>query len=97
MLSVRVLIIILSSVVVIVVVRILVIAMMIFKRPLAHVTRLTGFSRSVVRVIIRIRIHDVSASLTTIRRRRVLNRRLIRARVYGHPGVMMQSTLMLPS
>ena len=65
MLSVRVLVIILSSVVVVVgvVVRILVM-MVIFKRPLTHVTRLTGFSR---RVHIRIRIHDVPASLAAVR------------------------------
>ena len=74
MLSVRVLVIILSSVVVVVgvVVRILVM-MVIFKRPLTHVTRLTGFSR---RVHIRIRIHDVPASLAAVRVR-ILNRGFI--------------------
>ena len=74
MLSARVLVIILSSVVVVVgvVVRILVM-MVIFKRPLTHVTRLTGFSR---RVHIRIRIHDVPASLAAVRVR-ILNRGFI--------------------
>lgn len=75
MLSVRVLVIILSSVVVVVVgvvVRILDM-MVIFKRPLTHVTRLTGFSR---RVHIRIRIHDVPASLAAVRVR-ILNRGFI--------------------
>ena len=76
MLSVRVLVIILSSVVVVVVVGVVVrilVMMVIFKRPLTHVTRLTGFSR---RVHIRIRIHDVPASLAAVRVR-ILNRGFI--------------------
>ena len=76
MLSVRVLVIILSSVVVVVVVGVVVrilVMMVIFKRPLTHVTRLTCFSR---RVHIRIRIHDVPASLAAVRVR-ILNRGFI--------------------
>jgi hypothetical protein len=47
--------------------------LVIFKRSLTHVTRLTGFSRRSVCI----RVHDIAASLATTRRRRILDGRLV--------------------